>query len=119
MAKPKMTLNEVCSDMRHWGFGTSQKTLADGIASGIFPFGRVLSVSESGVRHILILRKDYEKWKEEMISGKTSSSVETAPISMGEWDLISSHTYTQENKDIMWEVIIRGWARKSPADSEN
>ena len=119
MKKQKMSIAEVCADMRLWGFSISQKTLANGIESGIFPFGRVLSISETGIRHILIMRNDYEKWKEEMINGKAGSPVESAPLSMGDWDLISSHTYTQENKDIMWEVTIRGWARKSSVDKSN
>lgn len=120
MLKNRMTINEVCQDLRNIGMGMTQKTVADGIESGAFPFGKVLSVT-NGRRHILILRQDYEKWKENMTLGGTKQSAtanEPAPISCADWDLISSHTYTQENKDIMWEVIIRGWARKSPADSE-
>ena len=64
MQRPKMTLNEVCSDLRRRGAGMTQKTISDGIASGAFPFGKVLSVT-NGRRHILSLRKDYEAWADE------------------------------------------------------
>lgn len=42
-------------------------TLSDGIASGVFPFGSILSVGETGRRSILILRCDYEKWAAEKL----------------------------------------------------
>ena len=66
MPRPKMTLLEVCNDLRSRGAGMTQKTVADGIASGAFPFGKVLSVT-NGRRHLLILRKDYETWATENI----------------------------------------------------
>lgn len=120
MLNNRMTINEVCQDLRTIGIGMSQKAVSNCIADGTFPFGKVLSVT-NGRRNILILRQDYEKWKENMTLGGTNhptTANEPKPISCTDWDLISSHTYTQENKDIMWEVIIRGWAKKSPADSE-
>lgn len=64
MLKPKMTLLDVCNDMRSRGAGMTQKTVADGIESGAFPFGKILSVT-NGRRHLLILRKDYETWANE------------------------------------------------------
>lgn len=67
MPKPRMALRDVCADMRLRGMSMSQKSLADGIALGAFPFGTVLSVSDTGVRNILILRKDYEAWADEYL----------------------------------------------------
>lgn len=60
--KPRMTIQEVCRDMRERGMPISPKSLSDGIQVGAFPFGKVLSVSGTGIRNILILRKDYEAW---------------------------------------------------------
>lgn len=63
----RMTLNEVLADLRSRGFSIGVKTLSDGIQQGAFPFGRVVSVSEHGIRNILILRKDYESWADEYV----------------------------------------------------
>lgn len=65
MAKPRMTINDVCRDMRSRGMGLTHKTVTDGIASGLFPFGRLLTTNPSGRRTFLILRKDYEAWADE------------------------------------------------------
>ena len=62
MAKVRMTLLDVCNDLRSRGMSTTQKTVSDCIESGVFPFGRVLSVNPSGRRTFLILGKDYEAW---------------------------------------------------------
>lgn len=62
MAKARMTLLDVCEDLRRRGMGITQKTVSDCIESGVFPFGRVLSVSSGGRRTFLIMRKDYEAW---------------------------------------------------------
>lgn len=64
MARPVMTLRDVCADMRARGAGMTQKTVSNAIADGTFPFGKVLSVT-NGRRHILIFRKDYEAWADE------------------------------------------------------
>lgn len=66
MQKQKMTLRDVCIDLRLRGAGMTQKTVADGIESGSFPFGKVLSVT-NGRRHILILRRDYETWADKYL----------------------------------------------------
>lgn len=68
MARPKMTVNEVLTDMRSRGFPISPKTFNEGIDSGAFPFARVLGYSDTGRRNILILRRDYEAWAEEYLS---------------------------------------------------
>lgn len=67
MAKARMTLQDVCADLRRRGLGMTQKTLSDCIESGAFPFGRILSVSPNGRRTFLILGKDYEAWAEENV----------------------------------------------------
>lgn len=65
MAKPRMTIADVCRDMRSRGMGLTHKTVTDGIESGLFPFGRLLATNPSGRRTFLILRKDYEAWADE------------------------------------------------------
>lgn len=67
MPNPRMTLTEVVADMRSRGMRIKPHTLSDGIASGVFPFGSILSVGETGRRSILILRCDYEKWAAEKL----------------------------------------------------
>jgi len=64
MPKPRMTIRDVCIDLRLRGAGMSQKAVSNCIADGTFPFGKVLSVT-NGRRHILIFRKDYEAWADE------------------------------------------------------
>lgn len=62
MAKARMTLLDVCKDLRRRGMAVTQKTVSDCIESGVFPFGRVLSVGTGGRRTFLILGKEYEAW---------------------------------------------------------
>lgn len=70
MASPKMTLEEVCRELRKGGMSMSKKSLADWIAMcECHPFGKVLSVSDTGVRNILILRHDFEVWAETYLGG--------------------------------------------------
>lgn len=64
MQKPRMTIRDVCIDLRLRGAGMSQKAVSNCIADGTFPFGKVLSET-NGRRHILILRKNYEDWADE------------------------------------------------------
>ena len=33
-------------------------------------------------------------------------------ISHPNWELLSSNTFTQESKDIVWEVIVRSWKKR-------
>lgn len=63
--KPRMSINEVCDDMRHRGMSVSHKTLSDGLVSGVFPFGELLGLSPTGRRSFLILRRNYEAWANE------------------------------------------------------
>ena len=63
---PKMTLANVCDDMRRRGMSISHKSLSNGIVSGLFPFGKLVCESEAtGRRTFLILRKDYTRWADE------------------------------------------------------
>lgn len=64
---PRMTLEEVCRDMRNHGMSMSTKTLADGIETGAFPFGTMVSKSETGIRNIIVMRKDYCAWASEYL----------------------------------------------------
>lgn len=107
-----MTLNEVAADLRSLGIKITTKRLSDGIASGIYTFGRVLHVSETGRRTLQIFRVDYERWKEKNLFGNEEPNEKYIPISHDDWELLSSNTFTQESKGIMWEVIIRSWAKR-------
>lgn len=113
MQKPVMTLADVVEDLRSVGMKINAMTLSDGIASGLYPFGKVLHVGETGRRHIQIFRTDYERWKAEVLLGTSSLPENASPITRANLELISTHTYTQEDSEILWEVIIRSWAKKS------
>lgn len=65
--RPRMTIQDVCRDLRSRGMGLNHKTVTDGIESGLFPFGRLLATNPSGRRTFLILRKDYEAWADENV----------------------------------------------------
>lgn len=113
MEKPVMTLAEVVQDLRSVGMKTNANTISDGIASGIYPFGRILKTGETGRRHIQIFRSDYEQWKAKVLFGEGSDPSNSATTYSGARELISSHSFVQEDKDIIWEVIIRSWAKIS------
>lgn len=68
---PRLTVNELLSDMRSRDFNISQKTLYEGIDAGCFPFIRVLGVGKTGRRNLLIMRRDYETWANEYLGGNT------------------------------------------------
>ena len=108
-----MTLADVVNDLRTVGMKTHAKALSDGIASGHYPFGTILNLGETGRRHIQIFRTDYERWKAEVLLGAKPSSDNASTITRANLELISTHTYTQEDKEILWEVIIRSWAKKN------
>ena len=115
MNKPTMTIKEVYEDLRKYGFKISQNRLSDGIVSGLYPFGSVLNVGETGKRTFQILRVDYENWKNKFVFCRNEPGVakdDSPPADDLEWELLSTRTYTQEDKDIMWEVIIRSWTKK-------
>lgn len=57
-----MTVNEVCEMFRSYGIRMEARRLSDGIASGVYPFGRVVRVSGSGRRTFEIWRIDVENF---------------------------------------------------------
>lgn len=64
--KPTMTVREVVNAMRGVGFRTSDEIVADGIESGRYPFGTLISSGKTGRRHFEILRVDFERWLSEV-----------------------------------------------------
>lgn len=64
MAKLTMTVNEVVYAMRAAGIQCRARIVSDGIASGMYPFGTVVSVGETGRRTLQIFRVDFEAWLE-------------------------------------------------------
>lgn len=67
MAKIKLTvtLNEAMEIMREAGYSITGATLADGIESGAYPFGRLVRKSETtGRRTFEIFRIDLLRWLE-------------------------------------------------------
>lgn len=69
MAKQKitMTLREVYYAMREAGIPCNTKMISAGIASGAYPFGRVVSEGETGRRTLEIFRVDFTAWLETKI----------------------------------------------------
>ncbi len=67
MSKPRMTLEDVCQDMRSRGVPMDKGALSRGLKQGTFPFGTVLNIGQSGRTTFLIWRRDYEKWAEEYL----------------------------------------------------
>lgn len=67
MARRKLTLsiNETLAIMREAGVPASSASLADGIESGAYPFGRLVRKSESGRRTFEIFVVDLRRWLEE------------------------------------------------------
>lgn len=57
-----MTLKDVYEEMRSAGIRCSMKVISDGIATGAYPFGRVVSTGETGRRTVEIFRVDFEAW---------------------------------------------------------
>lgn len=64
MLSPEMTVAEVAGEMREAGFHVSNKAIVDRIASGLYPFGRIIGVGRSGRRTVHVLRVDFQRWLE-------------------------------------------------------
>ena len=66
MAQQKltMTLREVYYAMRAAGIPCNEKMISAGIASGAYPFGRVVQEGETGRRTLEIFRVDLMAWIE-------------------------------------------------------
>lgn len=66
MLSPEMTVAEVAGEMREAGFHVSNKAIVDRIASGLYPFGRIIGVGRSGRRTVHVLRVDFQRWLEDV-----------------------------------------------------
>jgi len=55
-----MTIEDVCKLFRSYGIPAESMRMADDIASGIYPFGRLVKVSPTGRRTFEIWRVDVE-----------------------------------------------------------
>lgn len=62
MAKLTMSLMDVYHAMREAGIPCSPQRISAGIQMGAYPFGRVVSVGETGRRTLEIFRVDFEAW---------------------------------------------------------
>ena len=65
MANPMVTATEAASIMRSAGIRTSATRIVDGIESGAYPFGRIVSVGPNGRRVTEIFRKDFYEFLRE------------------------------------------------------
>lgn len=61
-----MTATEAAETLRRYGMRCSAKTIADGIEAGEYPFGRIVSVGETGRRRVEIFRVNFCRWLHEM-----------------------------------------------------
>ena len=67
MPRLTMTLNDVYLAMREAGIPCNLRMISAGIASGAYPFGRVVSVGETGRRTLEIFKVDFYAWLESKI----------------------------------------------------
>lgn len=74
-----MSLRDVYYEMRAAGIRCSMKVISDGIATGAYPFGRVVNTGETGRRTLEIFRVDFEAWLASKIPGQQAPKYE-API---------------------------------------
>ena len=65
--KPRMTLDDVLSDMRAHGMGMDKRVLSQCLKEGIFPFAKILGIGPTGKANFLIMRRDYEIWAQEYL----------------------------------------------------
>ena len=65
--KLTMTIMEVYLAMRNAGIPSSPKKISASIASGAYPFGRVVNVGETGRKTIEVFRVDFQSWLESKI----------------------------------------------------
>jgi len=79
MQKLTMTVTEVYYEMRAAGIHCSPTSVSAGIASGAYPFGRVVSVGETGRRTLEIFRVDFDAW----LDSKTPKpKIDTKPLAL-------------------------------------
>lgn len=65
-----MTLREVYYAMRKAGIRCNTKMISAGIASGAYPFGRVVNEGPTGRRTLEIYRVDFDAWLETRVPKK-------------------------------------------------
>lgn len=73
MPKLTMTVREVYYAMREAGIRCNPTMISAGIASGAYPFGRVVNTGETGRRTLEIYRVDFEAWLESKIPRENSA----------------------------------------------
>lgn len=80
--KLTMTLREVYYAMREAGIPCNEKMISAGIASGAYPFGRVVQEGETGRRTLEIFRVDFDAWLETRIplSMRNPTQTNNAPL---------------------------------------
>lgn len=79
MAKLTMTVCEVMTEMRRHGIHCNQNTVSDGIAMGVYPFGRVSNIGPTGRKTLEIFRVDFYAWLESK-KQPISNNAHTPPI---------------------------------------
>lgn len=77
--KLTMTVREVYYAMRKAGIPCNEKMISAGIASGAYPFGRVVSTGETGRRTLEIFRVDFLDW---LASKTPKPAVEQSPLAL-------------------------------------
>ena len=60
----RLTINEICTDMRDMGFPVTAAILSDEMEAGKYPFASMVRKGGTGRRTFEISRKAYENWKE-------------------------------------------------------
>lgn len=75
MQKLTMTVREVYYAMRAAGIRCNTTMISAGIASGAYPFGRVVSTGETGRRTLEIFRVDFEAWLESKMPKDNGTSL--------------------------------------------
>ena len=68
---PRLTLAETCAEFRKAGISITNATLADGIASGQYPFGRQLPSKGN--------RRSFEIWRKDVLAFLNSLTQTNAP----------------------------------------
>lgn len=79
--KLTMNLTEVYREMRAAGIHCSPTSISAGIASGAYPFGRVVSTGETGRRTIEIFRVDFLAWLDSKTPRTNEGQVPLALVS--------------------------------------
>ena len=80
MSKLTMTINDVYLAMRSAGISTNPRRISAGIASGAYPFGRVVGTGPTGRRTVEIFRVDFYAWLESKIP-KATPALQVLPKS--------------------------------------